>query len=288
MYCKHCGTQLADWQKTCHICGTPVDSDAKKTFLDDIDFSETEELSDAINADEGKTKIFNVEDDDISKTQDLSGMADTKIFEENKAMEFEDIEPQEVDDFNFNTTDFQFDDEAENAQKERAGVIEDLFYGETDDDGIEEDELEILRESNKNKKMSIIALALAVAAILIVVLVIILANNLTGGNKDAKETENTTQETTTQEYTTEEYTTKATVVTTYKKETTTEEKTTEKKTKKAKETTTAAPTTVAPTTEAATVAPTTVAPTQAATVAPTQAAAQDNDNNAADSNDGAE
>ena len=48
MYCKHCGTQLADWQKTCHICGTPVDSDAKKTFLDDIDFSETEELSDAI------------------------------------------------------------------------------------------------------------------------------------------------------------------------------------------------------------------------------------------------
>ena len=42
MYCKHCGTQLADWQKTCHICGTPVDSDAKKTFLDDIDFSETE------------------------------------------------------------------------------------------------------------------------------------------------------------------------------------------------------------------------------------------------------
>lgn len=287
MYCKHCGTQLADWQKTCHICGTPVDSDAKKTFLDDIDFSETEELSDAINADEGKTKIFNVEEDDISKTQDLSGMADTKIFEENKAMEFEDIEPQEVDDFNFNTTDFQFDDEAENAQKERAGVIEDLFYGETDDDGIEEDELEILRESNKNKKMSIIALALAVAAILIVV-VIILANNLTGGNKDAKETENTTQETTTQEYTTEEYTTKATVVTTYKKETTTEEKTTEKKTKKAKETTTAAPTTVAPTTEAPTVAPTTVAPTQAATVAPTQAAAQDNDNNAADSNDGAE
>ena len=280
MYCKHCGTQLADWQKTCHICGTPVDSDAKKTFLDDIDFSETEELSDAINADEGKTKIFNVEEDDISKTQDLSGMADTKIFEEN--------EPQEVDDFNFNTTDFQFDDEAENAQKERAGVIEDLFYGETDDDGIEEDELEILRESNKNKKMSIIALALAVAAILIVVLVIILANNLTGGNKDAKETENTTQETTTQEYTTEEYTTKATVVTTYKKETTTEEKTTEKKTKKAKETTTAAPTTVAPTTEAPTVAPTTVAPTQAATVAPTQAAAQDNDNNAADSNDGAE
>ena len=118
--------------------------------------------------------------------------------------------------------------------------------------------------------------------------VIILANNLTGGNKDAKETENTTQETTTQEYTTEEYTTKATVVTTYKKETTTEEKTTEKKTKKAKETTTAAPTTVAPTTEAPTVAPTTVAPTQAATVAPTQAAAQDNDNNAADSNDGAE
>lgn len=81
MYCKHCGTQLADWQKTCHICGTPVDSDAKKTFLDDIDFSETEELSDAINADEGKTKIFNVEEDDISKTQDLSGMADTKIFE---------------------------------------------------------------------------------------------------------------------------------------------------------------------------------------------------------------
>ena len=269
MYCKHCGTQLADWQKTCHICGTPVDSDAKKTFLDDIDFSETEELSDAINADEGKTKIFNVEEDDISKTQDLSGMADTKIFEENKAMEFEDIEPQEVDDFNFNTTDFQFDDEAENAQKERAGVIEDLFYGETDDDGIEEDELEILRESNKNKKMSIIALALAVAAILIVVLVIILANNLTGGNKDAKETENTTQETTTQEYTTEE-------------------KTTEKKTKKAKQTTTAAPTTVAPTTEAATVVPTTVAPTQAPTVAPTQAAAQDNDNNAADSNDGAE
>ena len=51
-----------------HICGTPVDSDAKKTFLDDIDFSETEELSDAINADEGKTKIFNVEEDDISKT----------------------------------------------------------------------------------------------------------------------------------------------------------------------------------------------------------------------------
>ena len=83
MYCKHCGTQLADWQKTCHICGTPVDSDAKKTFLDDIDFSETEELSDAINEDEGKTKIFNVEDDDISKTQDLSGIADTKIFEEN-------------------------------------------------------------------------------------------------------------------------------------------------------------------------------------------------------------
>ena len=279
---------MADWQKTCHICGTPVDSDAKKTFLDDIDFSETEELSDAISEDEGKTKIFNVEDDDISKTQDLSGIADTKIFEENKAMEFENIDPQEVDDFNFNATDFQFDDEAENAQKERAGVIEDLFYGETDDDGIEEDELEILRESNKNKKMSIIALALAVAAILIVVLVIILANNLTGGNKDAKETENTTQETTTQEYTTEEYTTKATVVTTYKKETTTEEKTTEKKTKKAKETTTAAPTTVAPTTEAATVAPTTVAPTQAATVAPTQAAAQDNDNNAADSNDGAE
>lgn len=156
-----------------------------------------------------RTKIFNVEEDDISKTQDLSGMADTKIFEENKAMEFEDIEPQEVDDFNFNTTDFQFDDEAENAQKERAGVIEDLFYGETDDDGIEEDELEILRESNKNKKMSIIALALAVAAILIVVLVIILANNLTGGNKDAKETENTTQETTTQEYTTEEHSNKS-------------------------------------------------------------------------------
>lgn len=256
MYCKHCGSKLADWQKTCHICGTPVDLDSKENILDDIDFSKSEELSDEMSKDESATKIFDMNDEDLSKTQDLSALTNAKDFKEKAGMEFEDVEPEEMNEFDFDSTEFEFDDEADMAQKERAGVIEDLFYGETDDDGEVEDELAILRESNKNKQMSIIAILVAVAAILIIVLAIIIATNMSNNNKRSEKVEITTEETTEQEGTTQketitykavEKTTEA--VTTTKKETTTEKKT--KKETTTKETTTAEPETTAPTTTAA-------------------------------------